>query len=407
MAIVIVEPSSSGLSLLPAANRLGETVYVLSANTDDRNLPASYADKAYKVIQAETNDAASIVAAVKTIADHVSAVIPGFEYVVGSVSEASATLGLPHLGAHAALQTRNKYACRQTLASHAVRVPRFYSINAVEDAEQAALHVGFPAVLKPINGCGSLFVKKVHDRSQLQRELALLAGDGLVDMGLRVGTELLLEEYVQGNEYSIEGYIGPDGPNIVAVTEKILGAEPYFVEMGHVVDALLSPQQRQDVERYIHAVVKAIDMNIGVFHAELRLSNAGPVLMEIAARLGGDKIHRLVEITHEVSLPEVMIRCYQERPPVHQKKSGGCVSSVGFFALDAQQYTGINTSIIERVRSFNGFQEFEVYYQAGAELPPLTDFRGRLGHVLLSAPTRDELNANMSEALGLIAQAVY
>lgn len=407
MAIVIVEPSSSGLSLLNAAKSLGETVYVLSANKDDRKLPASYADMADKTLQVETNDPASIVAAVNAINDKITAVIPGFEYVVDSVSIANAAIGLPHLSAHAALQTRNKYACRKTLALHTIRVPRFYSINSIDEALNAALHVGFPSVLKPINGCGSLFVKKIHDLQELQKELAFLLGNHFVDMGLSVGAECLLEEYVEGNEFSIEGYIGDDGPIIVAVTEKILGAEPYFVEMGHVVDASLSSQQRLDIEDYIYSVVKAIDMNIGVFHAELRLSDAGPVLMEIAARLGGDKIHRLVEITHDVSLPQVMIRCYQGQPPKHDKKPKARVSSVGFFASDAQHYSGIDNSIINIVRAFTGFQEFEVYYQPGAPLPPLTDFRGRLGHILLSAPTREELDANMSEALNLITQAIH
>lgn len=407
MAIVIVEPSSSGLSLLTAAKGLGETVYVLSANSNDRKLPKPYEHHVHKVIQTETNDPASIVAAINSITDRVTAVIPGFEYVVDSVSLASAAIGLPHLSAHAALQTRNKYACRKTLASRNIRVPRFYSINSMDDAETAARHVGFPSVLKPINGSGSLFVKKIHDLSELQYELAHLLGNSFIDMGLSVGAECLLEEYVEGSEFSVEGYIDLNGPVIVAVTEKILGAEPYFVEMGHVVDASITPQQRLDIETYIHSVVKVIEMNIGVFHAELRLSGAGPVLMEIAARLGGDKIHRLVEITHDVSLPEAMIRCYQGHPPKHDKKPVERVSSVSFFATDLPQYTDIDALALNKIRSFHGFQELEVYYQPGTALPPLTDFRGRLGHILLSAENRKELDANMSEALNLIAQAIH
>lgn len=406
MAIVIVEPSSSGFSLLDAAESLGETVYVLSADKDDRKLPLAVRQKAHRLVRTETHDPDCIVQTVNDLGDHITALIPGFEYVVDSVSRAGATLGLPHLNGHTALQARNKHICRQTLASLGLLVPRFQRICNLDDAEKAAKYVGFPSVLKPVDGCGSLFVKKIHHRAELDAEVTALLKGGFIDMGLSVGSEYLLEEYIAGQEFSVEGYIGPEGPIIVAVTEKILGDEPYFVEMGHVVEANLPPSQRQAVEDYIHSVVTGINMNIGVFHAELRLSERGPVLMEIAARLGGDRIHRLVEIARGISLPQAMIRCYQNRAPLAKLITEHRTCSARFFTSRSRACTAVAPTLIDQIHAFSGFEEFEIYYEPGTRLPALTDFRGRLGHIILSASDRTELDANMNEALAIIAQAI-
>lgn len=417
MAIVVVEPASSGAALLAAAQRLGLDAHLFSADEDDRIVPLALRRAAASFTRVDTTSAGAIAAAARSLGA-VDAIVPGFEYTVGAVAQAAAQLGLPHLPAEAAALTRDKYRSRERLRAASLAVPRFAAIASRDDVAAAAAYVGFPAVVKPVDGCGSLLVQRVESIEQLQATVDLVLRHVVPDMGREIGHALMLEQYLVGPEYSIEGYVGPLGPRVLAVTEKILGAEPYFVEMGHVVDAALDDAARAQLVAYIEAVASCIGLTLGVFHAEARITRDGPVLIEIAARLGGDRIYRLVELTKSISLPEVMIRGHRgetDPAPGYEHRLSTCVSGVRFLAPEAPgPFAGVSgasgasgasgvsgvsgVSGLDSVRSLPGFVEAEIYVRPGDLVPPLTDFRGRVGHVLFTAPDRATLERRLDDA---------
>jgi len=222
----------------------------------------------------------------------------------------------------------------------------------------------------------------------------------MLDMGKHVGSQFLLEEFLTGPEFSIEGYVDQAQPYVVAITEKQLGAEPFFVEMGHVVEAALPMSERTALIGYIERVVLAIGLEIGVFHAEARMTERGPILIEIAARLGGDRIYRLVELTTGLSLPATMIRSYcgVKNParidPLHIQHA---VAGVRFMAFETLGRFGAVEGL-EQVRTMSGCEEVEIYFNAGDVIPPLIDFRGRVGHVLFTADDRATLDMRLIQA---------
>src|SRR5207249_7492479 len=101
---------------------------------------------------------------------------------------------------------------------------------------------------------------------------------------------VLIEEYVEGPEYSVEGFMDGGSVRVACITSKFLGPEPHFVEAGHVVPGSISEPERRRVVAYVGRVVAALRLDRGPFHAELRCTPHGPLLIEIAARLGGDRI---------------------------------------------------------------------------------------------------------------------
>jgi hypothetical protein len=120
----------------------------------------------------------------------------------------------------------------------------------------------------------------------------------------------LLEAYVDGPEFSVEGYVTGGQVHFVSVTEKLLSAEPYFVELGHIVQANLSESTIHAIKCYTTRVVNALGVNLGPVHCEIRLGQKGPVVMELAARLAGDRICDLIDLALGVSLPRIMIETY-------------------------------------------------------------------------------------------------
>ncbi|PTB17272.1 phosphoribosylglycinamide synthetase [Trinickia symbiotica] len=400
-AVIVVEPASSGTALIAAAARLGVAAHVFSADRDERVVPPELRAAAASFTTVDTASENAVAAAARAVG--ADAIVPGFEYTVCPAAEAAAQLGLPHLPLEAATLARDKYQSRKRLADAGLAVPRFARITDSQDIVAAASLVGFPAVLKPVDGCGSQLVTRVDSLQELRFMAERAMRAVVVDMGCKIGQALLLEQYLEGPEYSIEGYIGPLGPRVVAVTEKLLGPEPYFVEMGHVVEAPLTPDRRATLVAYVEAVAKCIGLTLGVFHAEARITRDGPVLIEMAARLGGDRIYRLVELSKSISLPEVMIRGHLGDvvpTPDCKEALATCVSGVRFLATSAERFAG--AAGIQKVRALPGFQEVEVYSHIGGTVPQLTDFRGRVGHVLFTASDRPTLDFRLAEALRML-----
>ena len=93
----------------------------------------------------------------------------------------------------------------------------------------------------------------------------------------------------------------------MAVTRKLLGPEPRFLELGHLTPAPLDEVVRHELASYAADVVRAVGITTGPFHCELRLSEGRPVLIEVAARLPGGKITELMEMVTGVRPPGMVL----------------------------------------------------------------------------------------------------
>jgi len=106
---------------------MGLTVFVFTANQDDRKISAVCRSLATSVIVVDTNNSEAIFAAAQEINlnNDLQAIVPGFEYVVDVVATAAGRLGLPHLSQQTTTSVRNKFANRETLSAAGLDVPRY------------------------------------------------------------------------------------------------------------------------------------------------------------------------------------------------------------------------------------------------------------------------------------------
>lgn len=401
MHVLILEPLSSGTALVEAARRMGLGAIVFTANQGERQLSAECKEWATSVTTVDTYDDEAVLRVAEHLRRDVNlhAVIPGWEYCVDVAAKTAARLGLPHLPEVVATAARNKFVCRERLKAAGLNVPRYALMRTPADIEVSAKAVGFPAVLKPTDGGGSLLVQRVDTILELRRAFESFS-PGMFDVGHFVGASFLLEEFLEGREFSIEGYIDRGEPHVLAVTEKHLGEAPHFVEMGHVVEAAISVDERREMVEYVEQVTRAIDLRLGAFHAEARITTRGPVLIEINCRLGGDRIVRLVELAKGISLPAAMVRSYcgleilQENISLDQRHG---VAGVRFLSMAGSAVMG-NVKGMAEVRAMPGCEEVEIYFRAGEKVPALTDFRGRVGHVLFTADNRPALDERLRQA---------
>ncbi|MFE9427444.1 ATP-grasp domain-containing protein [Kitasatospora sp. NPDC006697] len=387
--VLCIEPMSSGAALLGAAHDLGLETVVLSYDGDDRRLADRVRQDTDTLVVLDTNDEAALTAAAVRLhrEREFAGVLPGFEFYVPVAARIAAELGLPGLAADSVAEVRDKALMRRRIEAAGLRVPRYATAASATELDAAAEAVGFPCVLKPTDSAGSVHVSRVDTPERLRAAYQSLTMDQRLDLGRRLDGRVLLEEYLDGPEVSVEGCVANDGQVfIAAVTRKLLGAEPHFVELGHVVQAELSPAERRAVDAYVSAALTALGVTLGPFHCELRLPGGEPVLIELAARLGGDHIPDLVETATGVPLPHLAVAAYTGLDPQDVPLRAPRAKYAAIHFLTAPELASYRTVRgLEQLRERPEVLAAELYLAPGEPIPPLHDFRGRLGHVLYTS----------------------
>ncbi|MFJ7335827.1 ATP-grasp domain-containing protein [Streptomyces sp. NPDC101110] len=392
----MVEPASSGgATLIGVAAEMGLRVVVATADSGDRRLSDAVRAASDSVLTVETNDQAALEAAVLELhrAEPFEAVLPGSDIYVTATARVAAALNLPGLPVTTVDRVRDKSVMRAAVAEAGLRTPRFAQATTDAELRAAAEQVGFPCVLKPVACSGSIHVSRADDLDQLTAAFQRLVTDPEPDMGKLHEHRVLVEEYVQGPEFSADGYVLESGEvTVVALSRTLLGPEPDFVELGHLTPALVDDATLKNVEAYVGDVVRAVGITSGPFHCELRLAADGPVLIEIGARLPGDRIVELLRLVTGVSLPRVAVAI----------ALGVGLEAAGAFARPQAESAGIRFFSAAGRSSYGeltGWAELEalpevtetaVYFAPGESIPGVEDCRSRLGHALFTADSPQE-----------------
>ncbi|MFF9807460.1 ATP-grasp domain-containing protein [Streptomyces coeruleorubidus] len=303
--VLVVQPAFSANAYVAHARSLGWDVVVASYENEGRRVADTVRSLATEILTVDTNDNAALEVAVERAHQRhpINAVVAGGEYYVPAAARLSARLGLPGLDPDGIDKVRHKARMREAVAAAGLEVPRFTVVRELTDIDEACAYVGFPAVIKPVDSGGSVHVSRVDSPEEARAALAAMHAEEGLEFDRELTTDAILEQYVSGTEYSADGYVHDGEVVVVAVTRKLLGPEPRFLELGHLTPAPLDEPTRDALASHASRVVKAVGITTGPFHCELRLSDGRPVLMEVAARLPGDKITDLMEMATGLVLP--------------------------------------------------------------------------------------------------------
>ena len=99
-----------------------------------------------------------------------------------------------------------------------------------------------------------------------------------------------------GNEVSVEAVSFAGETKIIGITQKSLMGDPYFVENGHMFQADLPEDLRKEICKYVESALQAVGYDHGVSHTEVKLTEAGPRIVEINPRTAGGYIAEIIEM---------------------------------------------------------------------------------------------------------------
>lgn len=204
-------------------------------------------------------------------------------------AELARALGLPGGDPEAIGQCRDKHKTRTALARAGVPQATSILVGSLQEARDAVATIGYPAIFKPRALGASFGVSLVQEEAELvaayeHARTAREDGVPYYDEGV------LVEEYMQGEEISIDSAIVDGRVAPLFVARKLTGFFPHFEEIGHVVDAADPLLSEPSVLEVLERAHEAVGFRTGITHTELRLTDAGPKIVEINARLGGDMI---------------------------------------------------------------------------------------------------------------------
>jgi biotin carboxylase len=236
------------------------------------------------------------------------------ELLVVATAGIAQRLGLRGLSPAGADRCRDKHRSRQALTAAGLPQPRFALTRTPGEAVRAADVIGYPVVAKPLGMAASVGVARAESPGDLESAFAVAERASQFGPPGYAGG-VLVEELIEGPEISIDGAVVAGEHFGFCLARKQSGFAPYFEEIGHIVDGgdpLLTDPSLRDVLRQAHRALRVRD---GITHTEVRLSDRGPVVIEVNGRLGGDLIPYLGKLAVGVDPGQVAVDVAVGRTP--------------------------------------------------------------------------------------------
>lgn len=357
----------AGAIQLPVINKIKELgFYSIVLDYDPQAEGVKYASKFYSI---STNDLDSVLKIARKY--DIDGILTTSDYPVNVVAEVGRQLRLPVMSVEVAKICTNKYLQREFFQKKNINTPKFKLIEREEELNYIDF---FPCVIKPVDSSASRGVKEVHTKEELYEQYP-------ISMSYAKSKKVIVEEFIDGREFSVETLSQNGSTYIIQITEKqTLGTdEGYFVEDTHIIPARISQEEYKEIEELINLTVKELGINNCPTHTEIKVNASGVFIIEIACRLGGDYITSdLVPLSTGVDMLENLIRLsLGEKLNIQQTKDE--IAAIQF--LNPLNYN----------RCVDFFQSGNEYIVRGEiksyKDNKITDSNDRLGYIILNTPT--------------------
>lgn len=228
------------------------------------------------------------------------------EYFIAVTARLASRFDLPSTAAPIIETCRNKYALYLALQHSKIKYPKTKVIKNNMEIESALKEFSLPVVIKPVSGSGSVGVRACFTPSECSEYATFLLNsfpDGI-----------LLQEYIDGDEFSVETCSASGQHHILGITKKYLSPPPYFIESGHDFPTTLSLENEKQIRTSIIALLKKINYQFGFAHIELRIKDQNIWIIEVNPRLAGGMIPMLIEKSMDTNVLKLLIDLYTNHP---------------------------------------------------------------------------------------------
>lgn len=272
--IIILGGGILQLNLIEKANQKGLETIVLDIN---ENCPGGkLANKFYKI---STNDREGV-CKICEIEETKNLVTIATDFPTRTIGYVLDKLGGSSGNFDSAILATDKIRMIEKFSEMGVFCPRYCKIGTVRDLERVNF---FPCVIKPSDSSGSRGVTFCQNYDDLYSNY-----NNTINYSSE--KKALVEEFVDGDEYSVEGIVKEKQVIIIQITKKYTTGAPHFVETMHIQPAKLNKYMLRKVSKTVVKAVQSLEIKNSAFHAEFKIFNKEVKMIEIGARGGGDFI---------------------------------------------------------------------------------------------------------------------
>ncbi len=288
-------------------------------------------------------------------------------------------MGLPANSDECVRVSTDKKAMRAAFAAGGDPSPRSIPARKGEPLSSEIRDLAFPVIVKPADRSGSRGITKVEDATGLEDALAAAWGESF-------GGIALVEDFLEGDEFSVEGLSWEGEHRILQITRKFTSGAPSFIETAHIQPPLLDAEVVGRIEDVVSHALCTLGVKLGASHAEVKVNEKGePWIVEIGSRMGGDYIgSHLVQLSTGVDFVGAVVDVALGTKPAIDEDARRGASAVRFVLSQNDADT------LERLRA----ERPDLVVSGSWESPAgrkVTDSSTRFGHCIMAADSPEEL----------------
>jgi biotin carboxylase len=315
-------------------------------------------------------------------------------------AKASKALGLPHNSPAAVEAATNKYRFRVALAEAGLPSPEFTLVSLDDNPAESARRLDYPCVLKPLALSASRGVIRADDPAafvaafhRIAKLLKALDSDAVAE----VGDHVLVEDYIPGTEVALEGLLDQGRLKVLALFDKPDPLEgPFFEETIYVTPSRLSKTVQGAIATATVAAVNALGLREGPIHAELRINEKGPMVIELAARSIGGLCSRVLRFGVGVRLEDLILQ-HALGLPIESLEREHRPAGVMMIPIPRagrlQQVCGL-----QRAREVPGVEDVTITIPLGQKVIPLPEGNKYLGFIFAREKTPEVVESTLRKA---------
>lgn len=296
-------------------------------------------------------------------------------------------LNLNFFSKNTAIVSTDKFLMKQAFENGKIPCAKGMLVGTIADVK----HFNFPLILKPRDNSGSRGVILCDNVNVLKNALEEAKQYTKKET-------VLIEEFIDGKEYSIESVHWKGKTKVIQFTEKQVTPFPYNVETGHIQPADISEFDKKKIERLIDQIACVLKFDNCVSHTELKINERGIFVIETSPRLGGDYItSHLVPLSTGINVEDILIDIslgHEFDIEVIKQVYAKC-AAVKFITLPQ----GV-VQKIDKHESLNcsGVIKYSMTLHEGERVPRLVNSLSRYGEIIFQADSREQLNELMNKA---------
>lgn len=384
---MIVGASVLQLPAILKAKEMG--LYLGVADYNPQAIGIQYADEFFN---ASTMDEEAVLsAALKFKPDGIMTLAT--DMPMRGVAKVSEKLGLHSISYDTAFKATDKFEMIKAFKAHDVASPWFFTVDSLEELKALESQMSYPCIMKPTDNAGSHGVVLAHDFDELLQSYEYSRASA------RHG-RVIIEEYLQGNEVSVEVMVVDGKVNVLQITDKLTTGAPHFVEMGHSQPSRHPLETQKAIKDLAAQACNAVGIDQGPAHVEMMVTERGPVMIELGARMGGDNITTaLVPLSTGIDMVKATIDVALGNTPDIEPKCQ-CGSAIHY--LEAPE--GVIASIIgvEEAKQMPHVKDVIMTKGVGDPSTPIHCSNDRIGSVIAQAATAEEAVKACEKAMKLI-----